>query len=199
MKFLLGLIAAVLITGMASAQHADTPTGHMNLGIKGGLNVFTINNENNAGYDSRVGIHFGLLGHVHVKPHFALQPELVYSSQGARYTDLDDNTYYYHLDYVNIPILFQYMFDNGLRLEAGPQLGILVKATSVLDNNSIDLNDVRPFDFSLSVGASFVIPATGFGMDARYNLGVNNINKNSGPSSTNRGIQLGLFYIFSHN
>ena len=199
MKFLIGLFAAIMITGISSAQHGDTPEGHMNFGIKGGLNVYNINNEDNTGYDSRVGFHFGVLGHVHLKPHFALQPELVYSSQDAAYTNGSGDVYYYHLDYINVPILFQYMFHNGLRLQAGPQLGILVSAKSILDNSSADLNDTKPFDVALSVGASFVIHSTGFGMDARYNLGLNNINKNGGPSSTNRGLQLGLFYIFGYN
>jgi len=199
MKFLVGLIAAMLITGIANAQHGDAPDGHMNFGIKGGLNVYTINNEDNNGYDSRVGFHLGVLGHVHVKPHFALQPELVYSSQGATYADGNGNTYYYQLDYMNIPILFQYMFHNGLRLQAGPQLGILVSAKSILDNSSSDLNDTKPFDVALSFGASYVVPSTGFGVDVRYNVGLNNINKNDGPSSTNRGLQLGIFYIFGYN
>ena len=199
MKFLLGLIAAFMITGISSAQHGDTPEGHMNFGIKGGLNVYSVNNEDNTGYGSRVGAHFGVLGHVHLRPHFAPQPELVYSSQGATYTDGIGDVHYYHLDYINIPVLFQYMFHNGLRLQAGPQLGILVSAKSILNNSSTNLNDTKPFDVSLSVGASFVIPSTGFGMDARYNLGLNNINKNSGPSSTNRGLQLGIFYIFGYN
>jgi hypothetical protein len=199
MKFLVGLIAAMMVTGISNAQHGDTPEGHMNFGIKGGLNVYNINNEDNTGYDSRVGFHFGVLGHVHLQPHFALQPELVYSSQGATYTNGSGDVYYYHLDYINVPILFQYMFHNGLRLQAGPQLGILVSAKSILNNSSADLNDTKPFDIALSVGASFVVPSTGFGMDARYNLGLNNINKNGGPSSTNRGLQLGLFYIFGYN
>jgi hypothetical protein len=118
--------------------------------------------------------------------------------QGATYIDEIGDTYYYHLDYINVPILFQYMFDNGLRLQAGPQLGILVSVTSILDNNSIGLNDTKSYDFSLSVGLSYVIPSTGFGMDARYNLGLNNINKGSGSKSTNRGVQLGLFCIFGY-
>ena len=88
------------------------------------------------------------------------------------------------------------MFDNGLRLQAGPQLGILVSAKSILDNSNLDLNDTKPVDVSLSFGASYVAPSTGFGMDVRYNLGLNNINKDSGPASTNRGFQLGVF-IFS--
>jgi len=199
MKFLVGLIAAMLITGIVNAQHGDTPEGHMNFGIKGGLNVYNINNEDNSGYDSRVGFNFGVLGHVHVKPHFALQPEIVYSSQGATYADGNGNTYYYQLDYINIPVLFQYMFHNGLRLQAGPQLGILVSAKSILDHNSSDLNDTKSFDVALSFGASYVVPSTGFGVDARYNLGLSNINKNGGPSSTNRGLQLGIFYIFGYN
>jgi hypothetical protein len=196
MKFLAILFAVIVIPGIAMAQHGNSPEGQMNFGIKGGLNVYNINNEDNTGYDSRVGVNLGMLGHVHIDPHFALQPELVYSSEGARYTDDFGDTYYYHLDYVNIPILFQYMFDNGLRLQAGPQLGILVNAKSVLDNSSVDLNDTKSIDFSPSIGASYIVPATGFGMDLRYNLGLSNINADNGPASTNRGLQLGVFYIF---
>jgi hypothetical protein len=199
MKFSAVLLTAIMITGIASAQHGNTPEGRMNLGIKGGLNVYSINNEDNTGYDSRVGINVGILGHVHVYPHFALQPELVYSSQGARYTDEIGDTYYYHLNYVNVPVLFQYMFDNGLRLQAGPQLGILVSAKSILGTSSVDLNDTKPVDVSMSFGASYIAPSTGFGMDFRYNLGLSNINKDSGPVSTNRGFQLGVFYIFGYN
>ena len=199
MKFLAVLFAAIMITGIAGAQHGNVPEGQMSLGIKGGINVYNINNQDNTGYDSRVGINFGVLGHVHVNPHFALQPELLYSSQGARYTNDIGDTYYYHLDYINVPLLFQYMFDNGLRLQAGPQLGFLVNATSFLDNSSVNLNDTKPVDFSLSVGTSYIVPSTGFGIDARYNLGLNNINKDNGPASTNRGFQLGVFYIFRYN
>jgi hypothetical protein len=199
MKFLAVLLAAIMINGIVSAQRGNIPEGKMNVGIKGGLNVFSINNEDNTGYDSRVGIHFGVLGHIQVYPHFALQPELVYSSQGSRYTNEIGDTYYYHLDYVNVPVLFQYLFDNGLRLQAGPQLGILVSAKSILDNSSVDLNDTKPVDVSLSFGASYIAPSTGFGVDVRYNLGLSNINKDSGPASTNRGFQLGVLYIFGYN
>jgi hypothetical protein len=198
MKFLTILFAAIMIPGMAFAQHGNTQEGQMSFGIKGGLNVYNINNEDNTGYDSRVGIHIGVFGHSHVNPHLAIQPEMVYSSQGARYTDDIGDTYYYHLDYINIPVIFQYMFDNGFRLQAGPQLGILVRATSVLEGSSVDLNDTKAIDISLSLGASYVVPATGFGADVRYNLGLSNINKDNGPASTNRGFQLGVFYIFGY-
>lgn len=196
MKFLVGLIAALLITSITSAQRGNTPEGQMSFGLKGGLNVYTINNQDNTGYDSRVGVHIGVLGHIHVRAHLAIQPEAVYSSEGATYTNDIGDTYYYHLDYINFPILFQYMFYNGFRLQAGPQFGILVDATSRIYNNSSDLNDTKAFDTALSLGASYLIPSTGLGFDVRYNIGLSNINKFSGQISTNRGLQLGLFLMF---
>ena len=186
MKYLIGLITAILITGIASAQHGNAPEGHVSLGIKGGLNLYNINNDNGSTYDQITGYHFGLLGHIHLKNPWAIQPELVYSAQGAKSGDTN-----YNLGYINVPVLIQYMFDNGFRLQAGPQIGFLVSA----DNK----DDLNPIEFGVSFGASYVVPSTGFGIDARYNLGLSNINKESDLNSTNRGIQLGIFYIFGHN
>jgi hypothetical protein len=187
------------MTGIASAQHGNSPAGHVNIGIKGGANVYNVHNDNNTKYDPRIGFNLGLLGHIHLNSNFAIQPEIVYSAQGAKQT-VDNGTNKLNLNYINVPVLLQYMFDNGLRLQAGPQVGFLVSAKSKTGNNSIDVkNDMNPIDFALSFGASYVFPPTGFGIDARYNLGLNNINKNGTVNSTNRGLQLGIFYIFGHN
>jgi hypothetical protein len=199
MKFLIGLMTAILITGIASAQHGNSPAGHINIGIKGGVNVYNVHNDNNIKYDPRIGFNFGLLGHIHLNNQFAIQPEIVYSAQGAIQT-VDNGTKKLNLDYINVPVLLQYMFDNGLRLQAGPQVGFLVSAKSKTGNNIIDVkNDMNPIDLAMSFGASYVFPATGLGIDARYNLGLSNINKNGTVNSTNRGLQLGIFYIFGHN
>lgn len=199
MKKLFVLISAILITGIASAQHGNAPAGFLNIGIKGGVNIYNIHNDNDTKYDARIGYNFGLLGHIHLNKSFALQPEIVYSAQGAKYTN-DNGDFKYNLDYINVPVLVQYMFDNGLRLEAGPQVGFLVSAKSKNNSTTTDNRDnLNPIDFGVSFGASFVVPSTGFGLDARYNLGLTNINKNGTVNSTNRGFQLGAFYIFSHN
>ncbi len=183
MKYLIGLITLILITGVASAQHSSSPAGHVNLGIKGGLNVYNIHNDNGTKYDSRTAYHFGLLGHIHIDSQWAVQPEIVYSIQGTKNE--------FKLGYINVPVLLQYMFDNGFRIQAGPQIGFLVSA----DNR----DHFNPIDVGASVGASYVAPSTGFGIDARYNLGLNNIHKSSAANLTNRGVQLGVFYIFGHN
>ena len=185
MKFLIGMIAAVLITSAASAQHSSSPKGKINLGVKGGINLYKISSDDNIPYDQITGFHLGLLGHIHLDSQWAVQSELVYSSQGAKSEGAEHN-----LDYINVPVLLQFMFDNGFRLQAGLQLGFLVRADNKSDLNSIDLG--------VGMGLSYVVPSTGFGLDVRYNHGLSNINKNDAIKSFNRGVQLGVFYIFGH-
>lgn len=192
MKFYLSVaLATTLFAGTANAQH-------VNIGIKAGLNVYNINNNNNAEYDSKVGFHAGLIGHIHLAKQLALQPEIVYSAEGAKYTTAGVETKL-NLGYINVPFMFQYMFDNGFRLQAGPQVGFLVSAKSKTGNTETDFKDnLKSVDFALGAGVGYVHPPSGFGVDARYNLGLSDINDNSSVKSTNRGFQLGVFYLFKH-
>jgi len=188
MKFYLITIITILIlaAGTATAQH-------VNFGVKGGLNSFTINTDNSSGFDSKIGLHAGLLGHIHLNDQYALQPELVYSMQGATSGNTDIK-----LDYINVPLLVQYMFDNGFRIQAGPQLGLLLNAKAE-NGSSVDIkDDFKSIDLGLNIGASYIHPPSGFGIDARYNLGFSDISESSSVSSTNRGFQVGLFYLFGH-
>ena len=187
MKYLITTTFIVLMAvGSASAQN-------MNIGVKGGLNSYTVENYN-TDFDSKIGFHLGLMSHFHMGDQFGLQPELVYSMQGAK----SGNTELL-LDYINVPVLFQYMFDNGFRLHVGPQIGFLLNAEVDNNGSTLDLkNDFKPVDVALSFGASYVNPASGFGIDARYNLGITDITENSNFETTNRGIQIGVFYLFGH-
>lgn len=192
MKLIITTVLSVfLLAGTATAQHT-------NIGIKGGLNAYTIKNDNNSNVDTKVSFHLGLIGHIHISNQFALQPELVYSVQGAKYT-VAGTEVRLNLNYVNVPLLFQYMFDNGFRLQAGPQLGILASAKSEVNNNDTDVkDDFEPIDLGLAIGASYVNPESNFGVDIRYNAGLSNINKNGNVNSFNRGLQAGVFYLFNH-
>lgn len=192
MKLYLSLaVAAILIGGTVSAQH-------INVGIKGGLNLFTISNDNGPKYDAKPDFNVGLLGHIHLAKDLALQPEIVYSGQGAKFGSGSTETKV-NLGYINVPLLVQYMFDNGFRLQAGPQIGFLVSAKSKTNNVSTDIkNSVKPVDFAIGAGVGYVHPPSGFGVDARYNFGLSDINENSPIKSMNRGAQLGVFYLFNH-
>jgi len=74
-------------------------------------------------------------------------------------------------------------------------VGILVSAK----NEDEDIKDnLKSVDFGIGLGASYVHPPSGFGIDARYNHGLSNINDNDDFKSYNRGFQVGVFYLFKH-
>lgn len=189
MKSILIILACILIATATEAQH-------MNIGIKGGLNGYSVEGNNTGNFDPKYSFHIGLLGHVHMDSKFALQPEVVFSVQGTKYNSGSNDML--NLNYVNIPLLLQYMFDNGFRLEAGPQLGILASAKSEIGSTSTDVkNNFESTDIGLVLGMSYVKPSTGFGFDIRYNHGLTDISKGAGDAY-NRGFQLGVFYLIQH-
>lgn len=182
----IGLLVAFMMMGTLNAQN-------INVGVKGGLNSYTIANGN---FDQKTGLHLGLLGHIHVTSNFGLQPEIYYSAQGAK---IGNSSTDLNLDYINIPVLFQYMFDNGFRLQAGPQLGLLIGANTVAGNTTVDVkNDFKSIDLGVAIGASYIHTPSGFGVDARYNIGTSNISEFASNDYKNQGLQLGVFYLFKH-
>lgn len=181
------IVFLVMAVGTVSAQH-------VNIGTKIGLNSYTVINDNGPGFDSNIGLHAGLLGHIHLNRQFGLQPEIVYSMQGAKRGSTNFN-----LDYINVPIMLQYMFDNGFRLQAGPQIGFLVRAKAVNGSTTVDIkDDFKSIDAGLSFGASYVHTPSSLGIDARYNLGLSDISESSSVESNSRGLQVGIFYLFGH-
>lgn len=188
MKLIMGMVmSAMLMASSVSAQH-------VNMGIKGGLNLYSIDGDNSSNNELKPGLHLGFLWHIHKSDNFAVQPELVYSVQGANLP----GSVKLNLGYVNVPILFQYMFNNGFRLEAGPQIGVLLHAESELSGNSDNVkDDFKSIDIALAGGIGYVSPS-GFGLDARYNYGLSNINDLTSDKFTNSGFQFGIFYLFHH-
>ncbi len=163
--------------------------GNVELGIKGGINLSHYN-VNTKG--SRTGFHAGALAHIHTSNRkLALQPEVVFSTQGAEYSNGTQK-----VDYINVPFLIQYLGRGGLRLETGPQVGALVSAK--FDNNDGAESDIKnsfkQSDFGWAFGIGF-LSTSGLGIDARYNLGLSDITKGRG-NVQNRVWQFGLFYQF---
>ncbi|MGZ5136100.1 MAG: porin family protein, partial [Flavitalea sp.] len=150
------------------------------------------NQEANTGH--LTDFHAGILAHIHLNNSLALQPEVIYSRQGAEYPNLGTE----RINYVNIPILLQVMLSKGMRLQTGPQLGIMTNAK--LERYSGGVTDVKDqFEnacLSWSLGLGYLSPI-GLGVDARYNLGLINIVNDSQHDVKNRVWQFGLFYQFN--
>ncbi len=192
-KILIITIAILLlVVSKSGAQNAE-------FGLKGGLNVTGLHNNFTNSLDPRTSVFVGGLVHIHLNKNFAIQPELSYSCQGATQKSQDGDITW-RFNYVVLPVLLQYMFDNGFRLETGPQLGLLASAKRKSGGTITDVkNSYTTGDFSWSIGAGYLTPS-GFGIDARYNLGINDIyNLDNVNKLQNRVFQLGIFYQFKHS
>ena len=165
-------------------------------GVKGGINVSQLNFDNNTSSDSKIGLHLGVLAHIHTSSKsWAIQPELLYSMEGAQ--KIGNSSVKFNLNYLNIPVLVQYLFENGFRLEAGPQVGFLLNAKRKSGDVSVDDNGFKSTAFSIPIGLGY-LTTSGLGFDARYVFGISNINDDSNGATIHSNVfQFGIFYQFS--
>lgn len=174
--------------------------GQVAFGLKGGLNLTTLNLEDpEASYDSRAGFHAG----VFLRGRFGnvgLQPELLlFTQQGdfqtALYTARESFTY------LSIPVMLKFYPMGGLNLQLGPQFGFLLdgerKYESFVGNLSQDITDYyKNSDVAVSVGAGYDFDF-GLGLDLRYNIGVKDINNAAdGEEARSRIFLLSLGWNF---
>lgn len=190
----LSLLALLVATTFAvQAQNVD-------FGLKGGLNLATwSNNGNGAGYSNRAGFNAGLFGQVRLGPQFAIQPEVLYSSQGTKYT-VGNTEHNLALNYVNIPVMLQALVGRGFYAEAGPQIGFLTSVTDKVNDvetGYFNSADFKKSDVALGVGLGYTGMA-GVGLDARYNFGLTNINNAGSNNIKNNVLQIDLTYKFNH-
>jgi hypothetical protein len=192
------LIALMAITSLSLSAQSKIESS---FGIKGGAN-FSRFEIKDADSDFNTLWHVGLLAHLHMSDKIAIQPELVYSRTGGErnpsgieYDDVND--------YLTVPVLFQYMISNGFRIQAGPQVGFLLKARQTSEGTETDTKEYyKKTDFGLAGGFSY-LTKSGLGFDARYVYGLTDISNKetvtpgSNDHVKNRVIQVGLFYQFS--
>lgn len=190
MKKIFFLSVAVLLFTIAKSQDPH-------FGIKGGLNASSLNNGGSA-METIIGFNAGAFAHIHTSINWSIQPEIIFSTEGAKEPLVGGNlTGKHRLNYLNFPVLLQYMFNNGLRLEGGAQFGVLLSAKDKVRENVLDVKDMyQSTAVSIPLGASF-LTRTGFGIDARYVFGLSNIYKDDSQTIQSNVFQLGIFYQLS--
>lgn len=185
MKKTILLVESLVLMHLLHAQR-----NNVEFGIKGGINAANFKIDPSFNSNARVSLHLGGLAHVHVCEHFAVQPELMISGQGADYGNNEDK-----FTYLNLPLLAQVMFGDGFRIETGPQAGLLLNAKSKDGNAESDIDkNFKKGDLSWTFGGGY-LSHSGFGVDVRYNLGITNISKQT-ADVRNRVWQFGVFYQF---
>lgn len=190
-----------IIIASALLMFIGVKAQNVQFGIKAGLNASNIHVSNSSDdkLDTKLGFNAGFLAHIHASKNFAIQPEVYFSQEGAKSKDGNIKSVY-NLNYINVPVLGQYMFGNGFRVEAGPQVDFLVNAKTKVGSVSVDSKDLyNTVSFSVPVGLGY-LTTYGLGIDARYNFGITDIIKdNSGDAVRSNVFQFGLFYQFAQH
>ncbi|GLB49919.1 porin family protein [Neptunitalea lumnitzerae] len=169
-KTLIVLLLLVGITANAQQKH---------LGLKAGVNFASLTGDWADDLDNKTGYHIGVTAELGWKDSFSIQPEVIYSTQGAELEDID-----FKIDYLNVPVLAKiYMVKKNLSFMAGPQFGYVI-------NDNFDSDDLKEFDLSGAVGLELKLLS--FYAQARYNFGFTDV--------TNVGGKNGVFQLsIGHN
>jgi long-subunit fatty acid transport protein len=199
------LIAAVAVSGLVSAQK-------VNFGAKAGLNLANFTGDDLEDLKTRTSLYAGGYANIPLVEKLSFQPELLFSSQG---TKLEDNfagsefKAVIQVNYLNLPLMFQYEIAEGFKAEAGPQIGFLVSAKqkttvsytfegeSETESETEDIKEnFKSIDFGLNIGLNYELK-NGLNFGARYNLGLSNIAEDSGDNKVkNAVISVGVGYTF---
>lgn len=191
MKKLLFLVLG--LAGLCTAASAQTGFGW---GVKGGINFTGVSNLEYS--QTKTGFVVGAFADYRFTDHFALSADVLYSRQGASMGKNDEGVRIKgRLNYLNVPILANYYIIGGLAVKAGIQPGFLLSSKRIIkyDGNTDKRNieGLSGADFSIPVGVSYDCPF-GIILEARYNIGVTNID--SGGSSRNSVFSIMVGYRF---
>lgn len=159
-------------------------------GIRGGINFADLTAKNLPSgatateAESKTAFNGGVFVNIPLgSRNIRFQPELSYSSQGGKIQGpsgtTTQTTYEQDLDYINIPLTFQFMMNNGLFLQTGPQVGFLIgaeKSSTTGGSNNLGGNKdgFDKFDLGWGAGVGY-LSRVGLGIDLRYNIGIANV------------------------
>lgn len=197
-KFFL-FFAMSLFLMMANSQTKQTRgEEEVSFGIKAGVNFASFAGDGTDDLSGRTGLHVGAMAEIPLGSFFAVQPELIYSMQGAEY-DVDGQNGKFKFDYLNIPVIFKFEVAEGLNLEVGPQVGFLLSANAEMGDIEQDIKDyIKGTDFAAAVGLSYRMQS-GLSVGARANLGFSEGSDDEDffdPNWKNSVIQISLGYFF---
>ena len=173
--FLIGLVALGFVF--------NTNAQEIKFGAKAGVNFASLTGDDADGLDSRTSFHIGAAAQISISDKFAIQPELLYSAQGASVSDID-----LKLDYIKLPFMAKFFFSEGLSLEVGPQIGFVINDEIVGEDV-----DAESFDFGLNAGLGYNLN-NGLFLQGRYNLGLSDTF--DGADIKNGVFQLSVGYWF---
>jgi hypothetical protein len=175
-------LLSTLVLGCISMQAQS-------FGAKAGLNVSSLGGDAGLSYDAKLGFHLGGVMEVPFSDKISIQPEALIFLQGSGGFFEDDLNFWY----LSIPVVGKYNVWEGLHIEAGPQIGLLL-SDNLEGNNTVNgfFEDSNSLDIGLTFGAGYRLDEN-FYFQARFFTGF--INAIEDVTSKNRVFQVSAVYF----
>ncbi len=189
-------------------------------GAKAGLNYSSIVGDLTEGIKFRFSGHAGVFLELEFTYKFALQTELLYSSQGFQFSsdlqalensgvtfDESDFRTNVQLNYLTIPVLGKFALNDRLDVEFGPQFGFLLNQVSkiknldqrdeTIPNNRTSISGNFQLDYGVVAGLALNLTDT-LSIEPRFYIGLRNrLNGLNGTlQNYNVAIQVSANYLF---
>ncbi|MEO5978497.1 MAG: porin family protein [Chryseolinea sp.] len=172
------VLAFLLILTAFAGGLTNNANAQARAGIKGGFNVSNLYIDDVDDENARYGFNVGVYGQVYSNDVFAIQPELLYSTKGAKgeYTGFFDQTVKFNLNYLDLPVLAVFKLGKAAEIHVGPYASYLLNANVKYTGNAIngtdkiDKDNLKSFDYGLVGGLGLNFGALQVG--ARYNYGL---------------------------
>jgi hypothetical protein len=175
------------------ALSTSTQAQLVKFGIKAGVNYANQNGSNitvnSTNYDTEAitSYHAGLVAEVKLTDGFSVQPELLYSTQGATYKNAFEE-FKNELGYLSIPVLAKIHLNKTISLDLGPQASFLLS-----ERNNFDVNNAETFEFA-AVGGLGINITKNFFLQGRYVLGLSEASKEA--EVKNSALQVSAGFTF---
>lgn len=196
-KPVLSVLLVILVTLGCSRLQAQ----EFSLGLKAGANFsnFTGGDFQQVKKSTMVGFMGGAYVGFLFGDHLSLQPEVLFSTQGAKFENTGVGKQDYKVSYINVPVMVKYRFTGGFYAEIGPQVGFKVSEST--PDNTIS-HFAKDLDLSAAGGIGYQSPI-GLGIGARYTAGLTKVgNFDAGtisPNFKNGVAQVFVFYNIFNN
>lgn len=191
-------VLLALMVGTAarvSAQEQQTKeesTLSPKLGIKAGVNLTNMYVQDVSDENMKVGLNLGFFAKLPLTRGFSIQPELLYSSKGAKETYNNflqgSGEYRFSLNYIELPVLAVINVGKNFNLHAGPYISYLASVNiKNMDNegniegtDELNAENFNRLDYGVAGG--FGVDIQNFTIGARYSYGLREIGKSGSLS-----------------
>ena len=196
------------------ALTSDLNSQELVFGFTGGLNMNTISTKESDG-GLKVGANIGGIAQLKLNDEMSLMANLRFSSKGQQFSKIIDSNNNHlkvynstSLYYIDIPLLYQYYFEDIIGIEAGPTFNFCLggKNKEKIGNEEwnvakFEKGTYNPFEFGLAFGVfTRDLGQNAFNnifIEFRYFIGLTNFIKDY-DRNTNTGVFLNIGYIIEH-